>query len=182
MRRGTTLAETLVTLFLLSLILTVAADLMRRARNVSGFYQQKSDLQRGAQALQQLGLEVLSATRVVQPALNAQGDQLEWVRVQASPAGRLPTTRGSDPQPLPPTSPVWQPDRALWTETLDVYRLDNGDLLRWGSASEVLLSQRLEEFHCSSQGHLLQLSARVRVRDQSQQIQVTQLVPAGVQW
>ena len=69
MRRGTTLAETLVTLLMLSLILTVAADLMRRARNVSGFYQQKSDLQRGAWALQRLGLEVLSATQVVQPAL-----------------------------------------------------------------------------------------------------------------
>lgn len=182
MRRGTTLAETLVTLFMLSLILTVAADLMRRARNVSGFYQQKSDLQRAGWALQRLGLEVLSATRVVQPALDGQGDHLEWVRVQAGVAGRLPTTLGSDPQPVPPASPLWQPDRAIWIDTMSVYRLDSGDLIRWGSASELLLSQRLNDFHCRSQGHLLELSARVQVRGADQQVRVLQQLPQGVSW
>lgn len=182
MRRGTTLAETLVTLLMLSLILTVAADLMRRARNVSGFYQQKSDLQRGAWALQRLGLEVLSATQVVQPALDAQADHLEWVRIKPGVAGRLPTTLGSDPQPLPAPSPVWQPDRAIWTDTMSVYRLDNGDLIRWGSTSEVLLCERLKDFRCRSQGHFLELSARVQVRGADQQVRVTQLLPPGVQW
>lgn len=182
MRRGTTLAETLVTLFLLSLILTVAADLMRRARNVSGFYQQKSDLQRGASALQRLGLEVLSATRVLQPALDGQGDHLEWVRVKPGVAGRLPTSLGSDPQPVPAPSPVWQPDQATWTDTMNVYRTDNGDLIRWGSTTEVLLCERLVNFQCRSQGHFLELTARVRVRGSEQQVRVTQLLPPGVQW
>jgi len=182
MRRGTTLAETLVTLFLLSLILTVAADLMRRARNVSGFYQQKSDLQRGAWALQRLGLEVLSATRVLQPALDGQGDHLEWTRVKPGATGRLPVTLGSDPQPVPGPSPVWQPDRAIWTDTMNVYRTDNGDLIRWGSTSEVLLAERLQDFHCRSQGKFLELSARVRVRGSDQEVRVTQLLTQGVQW
>lgn len=182
MRRGVTLAETLVTLFMLGLILTVASDLMRRARNVSGFYQQKSDLQKAAWALQRLGLETLSAARVVQPALNGDSDQLEWIRVKPGVSGRLPTTLGSEPQPLPPPSPVWEPDRASWTDDMSVYRLDNGDLFCWGKASEVLLSQHLTDFHCHSQGHFLELSAQVAVRRGQQQVKVFQLLPAGVQW
>ncbi|MBS2039700.1 hypothetical protein JST97_32240 [bacterium] len=167
---------------MLSLILSVAADLMRRARNVSSFYQQKSELQRAAWALQHLSLEVLSATRVVQPTLDGDSDHLEWVRIKQGVSGRLPTSLGSDPQPLPPPSPVWQPDRAVWTDTMSVYRLDTGDLFRWGRSSEVLLAQQLTDFHCHSQGHFLELSARVQVRGAEQQVKVFQQLPPGVQW
>ena len=181
-RRGVTLAETLLTLFLLGLVISVTADLMRKARNVSGFYQQKSDLQRGSWALQRLALQLRSANKITAPLLNASGDHLEWVRVRQDVPSRLPTTLGSAPAPIPAPSPVWDPNAASWNEQISVYRLDTGELEWFGPGTEILLCSKLSNFQCSSQGRLLELSAEVPVRGKNQRVVIKHLVESGVSW
>jgi hypothetical protein len=176
------LAETLVTLFLLGLVIWVTGDLMRRGRNISSFYQQKSDLQRGAWALQRLCLQVQSASQILAPLLNSSADRLEWVRVRPDGTGRLPTTLGAAPGPVPPPNPIWDPNAAAWNETISVYRLDVGDLVWFGTSSEVLLGSQLSNFQSRSQGHMLELSAEVPVRGQVRRVLVKQLIAPGVSW
>jgi len=181
-RRGLSLLETLLTLFLLALILAVTADLMMRARRISSFYQQKSDLQQGAFALERLCLQVMGAGKIVNPPLNGSTDRLEWVRVNPDVSGRLPTTLGAVPAPVPPPSPVWDPTAAAWTELISVYRQDNGDLMWYGASGEVLLCSNLSSFQCRSTNRMLELRAEVIVRGQIQGVLVKRLVDAGVSW
>ena len=182
MRRGVTLAETLVTLFLLGLVLSVTGDLMSRGRSLSRFYQQKSDLQRGSWALQRLSVQLLGATKMLAPLQDASSDRLQWLRVRPDSGTRLPTTLGSMPAPVPAPNPVWDPSAAVWNEQVSVYRLVSGDLVWFGASSEVLLCSRLSQFECRSQGRLLELSAEVPVRDQRQTVRVRHLLEAGVSW
>lgn len=181
-RRGLTLAETLLTLFLLGLILSVAADLMRRARNLSSFYQQKSELQNASWALQRLAVQVQGASQIVSPILNGDADQLKFERVQGDLPNRLPTTLGPHPAPSPPPNPVWDPLDAAYMETVSVYRVDPGDLVCYGATNEALLTSQLHRFHCRSQGHLLEMEAAVLVRGQEQVVLVRQWVGPGVTW
>lgn len=181
-RRGLTLAETLLTLFLLGLILSIAADLMRRGRNLASFYRQKSDLQHASWTLQRVAVQLQSASRIVLPVLNGQADRLEFQRVASDLSNRLPTTLGAHPAPSPPANPVWDPLAAAYLESVSIYRVDPGDLLFSTPADEAVLTQQLSRFRCRSQGRLLELEAAVRVRGQEQVVQVRQWVGAGVQW
>jgi prepilin-type N-terminal cleavage/methylation domain-containing protein len=125
-RAGFSLAELLVTLFLLSLVIAVAADLMHRSRQVSRFYRQRDALQSAAFALQLLAQQSCAAVEITQPTLGGSSTNLVFQRIRNDISTRLPTTLGSNPAPLPASPPVWQPAATGFRETITVTRNAQG--------------------------------------------------------
>ena len=182
-KRGVSLVELIATLFILSLVIFVAADLMVRARQVSNFYSQKSALQGAASALQQLSGQLVGACNVTSPTMNGNSPTLQFVRVKPDLPTRLPTTLGPIPSPEPPPSPAWDPCASAWQETISVSLRADGWLV-WTSTdgSEKALAGKLTRFDCHSQGRLLEMTAEVSIRGQLQSIKVSQNIEEGVDW
>lgn len=182
-RRGLSLAETLLSLFLLGLIISVAADLTLRARKLMFLARQRSELQDAAFALQRLALQSLSASQIVQPHRNSNSDRLQFQRVRPDLPLRLPTTLGADPLPVPVAPPTWDPLDASYQESVLVYSIDGiGLLLNSPADGEVLLCPNAQDFRSQSTGNLLTLSATLTVRGQQHQLTAQQWLAPGISW
>lgn len=97
-RRGLSLFEAVLTIFLVSLVFYVAADLLHNATSAVRFGDAKS---RSAQAVQ-LGLQRITSEAREAYLLEATGSELRLRKVDPAP-GRLPT-----PVPSPPSG-TWDP-------------------------------------------------------------------------
>lgn len=147
-RRGVTLMETLVTLWMIGIMLLMVAQLARNIQQES-VHNKDHDQRMGAhQALERLGQALRSSHRILEPAANATSNRLRLESWNASAnSGRLPNP--------PATTGLWTPNSAAYLFERRFEVGGDGVLLCTtlaGTTDTIRLLGDLSEFRVSGQG------------------------------
>lgn len=158
-RKGVSLAEVVLTSFLVFMVLGVIAALVRQYREVSAHSRLQDASLRSALGLQQVANEAKEATAMITPPPGAGGifSSVEFDRIDPNDTTRFPSPV---PSPLPLT---YDPRGPLMRVR---YTLDAGELVRFvqvgASVSRQLIAENALGFTAENQGSALKLTLRVR--------------------
>ena len=146
-RGGTSLIETLVTLWMIGVMLLLVAELARNIQQES-VYNKDHDQRMGAhQALERIGQALRSSNMILEPAISASSNRL---RLQSwDPSTNAPRL----PNP-PATAGSWTPDDPAYLNERR-FEVDSGVLLCTtvaGSTDSIRLLGDLNSFRVSGQG------------------------------
>lgn len=156
-RKGLSLAEVVLTSFLVFMVLGVIAALVRQYREVSTHTRLQDASLRSALALQQAAAEVKEALVVITPPPGVGGSyaSLEFDRLDPNDATRFPS-----PIPTPAT---FDPRTPLMRVQ---YTVDAGELVRLvqvgATVSRQLIAENAVGFTAENQGTAIKLSLRVQ--------------------
>ena len=176
--RATTLIETLVACFLVFLVLSFLASLVRRYRQVELAV---NDHDRGMelrQSLQELARECSGATSVSLPASGSTSTQLIFTRIDPTLSTRLPVQRGAHPSPRPAS---WDPLDPVWLQSVTIEVVDQVLFRKVtfsdGQSSEMVLARPVLAFEAERRGPLLHLRVSRLVVQGSQSYATTVTLP-----
>ena len=147
-RGGTSLIETLVTLWMIGVMLLLVAELARNIQQES-VYNKDHDQRMGAhQALERIGRALRSSNQILEPAIGASASRL---RLQSwDPSTNAPRL----PNP-PATAGSWTPDDPAYLNERR-FEVDSGGVLLCttvaGSTDSIRLLGDLNSFTVSGQG------------------------------
>ncbi len=156
-RRGLSLAEVVLTSFLVFMVLGVVATLVRQYREVSTHSRLHDASLRSALALQQVAGEAKEAVTMITPPPGAGGtySSVELDRIDPNDTTRFPTPIPS-PATFDPKTPLIRVQ----------YTVDAGELVRFvqvgAGVSRQLIAENVLGFTAENQGGSIHLSLRVQ--------------------
>lgn len=190
-RKGITLAELLITFFIIGLVMGAMATLMRLYRQVTLHEHAREASLRSAQALSQVRGEVWEAIEIQDPPVGSSGPGVTLLRIDPNLPDRLegaygpatairsgPGRRPGDPIP-DPTVLSWDPfDPAYLAQV--TYRVDQGNLVREvvdasGGTSQQIVAENVVGLTTAWRPGNRSLTLTLRCQE-SQQVATYQLV------
>ncbi len=190
-RKGVTLAELLITFFIIGLVMGALATLMRLYRQVSLHERAREASLSSAQALNQVRGEVWEAVEVQDPPPGSSGPNVTLLRIDPNLSDRLegaygpatairsgPGRRPGDPLPEPSVL-SWDPfDPAYLAQV--TYRVDQGNLVRevvdaGGGSSQQIVAENVVGLTAAWRPGNRSLTLTLRCRE-SQQVATYQLL------